>query len=242
MVFGLFSKEKSLQRTIERATNKLAQSADRWGAMEKLKEDGTDAALFGLCRRFGITSSRGVEDEQEKNWVVDTLGGMGAVVLEPLRRYMATATQLSHPLRVLERIVPKPEALAVIDELLKKEPPGYTRDPERRADLIRWLSEWSLITDAELLPRLLPYLADFDENVRFAAIDGLATRDPALVGDALIDGLLRPDEESGRIKLKIAEVLAEKKIPLGERAAQVASGLTGTTAQFAVKNGLLVLR
>jgi hypothetical protein len=242
MVFGLFSKEKSLQRTIERATNKLSQQPDRWGAMEKLKDDGSDPALFGLCKRFGITSMRGVEDEAEKNWVVEVLADKGAMVLEPLRRYMQNATQLSHPLRVLERIVQKTQALEVIDELLAKEKPGYTRDPERRADLIRWLGEWSQITDAELLPRLVPYLSDFDENVRFAAIDGLATRDPALIGAPLIDALLRPDEESGRIKLKIAEVLAEKKIPLGERAAQVASGLTGTTSQFAVKQGVLVTR
>ena len=41
---------------------------DRWSALEKLKEDGSDDALFGLCRRFGITSMKGVEDEAEKNW------------------------------------------------------------------------------------------------------------------------------------------------------------------------------
>ena len=51
MVFGLFSKEKSLQRTIERATNKLSQQADRWAALEKLREDGSDDALVGLCKR-----------------------------------------------------------------------------------------------------------------------------------------------------------------------------------------------
>ena len=50
MVFGLFSKEKSLQRTIERATNKLAQQADRWGALEKLREDGTDEVMRGWLR------------------------------------------------------------------------------------------------------------------------------------------------------------------------------------------------
>ena len=47
MVFGLFSKEKSLQKTIERATNKLAQQPDRWTALEKLKEDGQEAEALG---------------------------------------------------------------------------------------------------------------------------------------------------------------------------------------------------
>jgi hypothetical protein len=242
MVFGLFSKEKSLERTIKRATNKLAQQPDRWGAMEKLKEDGSEAALLGLCKRFGITSHRAIEDEQEKNWVVDVLVEKGAMVLGPLRTFMRSAEQLTFALKVLEGIVPKPEVLKVIDELLATEKPGYTRHPERRLDLIRWLGEWSQLTDGELLERLGPYLADFDENVRFATIDALATRDPAVIGELLIRAMLRPDEESGRIKLRIAEVLAERKIPLGERASEVSAGLTGTTSGFAVKNGVLVAR
>ena len=36
MVFGLFSKERKLKRAISKATNRLAQSADRWAAMERL--------------------------------------------------------------------------------------------------------------------------------------------------------------------------------------------------------------
>jgi hypothetical protein len=242
MVFGLFSKEKALQRTIDKATNKLAQQPDRWGAMEKLKDDGSEAALYGLCRRFGITSMRGVEDEQEKNWVVDVLVEKGAMALAPLRKYMANAEQLSHSLRVLEQIVPVPKVLEVVDELIAGEPPGYTRHPERRTDLIRWLGEWTAPGDDALIKRLVPYLADFDENVRFAAIDALAARDPAKVGEPLITAMLRPEEESGRIKRRIAEVLAEKKIPLGERAPQIAGGLTGTVASFAVKNGVLISR
>jgi hypothetical protein len=242
MVFGLFSKEKSLQRTIDKATNKLAQQADRWGAMERLRDDGSEAALYGLCRRFGITSSRGVEDEQEKNWVVDVLVEKGAMVLPPLRRYMTNAEQLSFPLRVLERIVPPPKVLEVVDELLAREKPGYTRHPERRQDLINWLREWSAISDEDLIGRLVPYLADFDENVRFATIEALATRDPAKYGAHLVAALVRPEEESGRIKLRIAQVLAEKKIPLGDHAEQVAGGLTGTISSFAVKNGVLVER
>src|SRR5512144_2385895 len=104
MVFGLFSKERSLQKTIEKATNKLAQQVDRWSALEKLKEDSSEEALFGLCRRWSITSLKGVDDEQEKNWVVDVLVEKGAMSFAPLVRYMKTAEQLSFPLRVLERI------------------------------------------------------------------------------------------------------------------------------------------
>jgi hypothetical protein len=227
MVFGLFSKEKSLSKTIERATNKLAQQPDRLQSLEKLKEDGSDAALFGLCRRFGITSQKAVEDEWEKHWVVDTLVGHGAAALPPLVRYMKSSDHLSFPLRVLERIGDKAKVLEIADELFATEAPGYVRMPDRRIDLIRWFREWKPGTDAEIVQRLTPYVTDFDENSRSAAIEGMAGRDPALIGAPLIAALLRPEEESGRIKRQILEVLAASNVPLGDQAAGVGAALRG---------------
>lgn len=243
MVFGLFSKEKSLQKTIEKATNKLAQQPDRWGALEKLKDDGSDDALLGLCKRFSVTSMKGVEDEQEKHWVVDSLVGKGEAALPPLVRYMKNAEQLAFPLRVLERIADRDKVLAVADELFASETPGYVRMPDRRIDLLRWFADWKPATDDEVVTRFTPYVTDFDENVRFSAIDGLAHRDPAKIAPPLIAALLRPEEESGRIKRSIVEVLEKAKAPLGDKAPQVAAALTGPLADsFKVEGGVIKTR
>jgi hypothetical protein len=243
MVFGLFSKEKALQKTIEKATNKLAQQPDRWSALEKLKEDGSEDALVGLCRRFAITSMKGVEDEAEKLWVVDTLVALGAAALAPVVRYMKSAEQLAFPLRVLERVAPRDKVLEVTDQLFASEPPGYVRMPERRIDLLRWFSEWKPATDDEVVSRFTPYVTDFDENVRFAAIDGMATRDPARIAPPLIAALIRPEEESGRIKRTIVEVLEKCKAPLGGQAAVVAQALTGPLGEdFKVDAGVIKKR
>jgi hypothetical protein len=227
MVFGLFSKERSLQRTIDKAINKLSQQPDRWAALEKLREDGSEEALFGLCKRFGITSMKGVEDEQEKHWVVDVLVEKGAASWAPLTRYMKTAEQLSFPLRALERVADHDRIIKVVDEIFASEPPGYARFPERRIDLIKWFCEWKEATEDEVLARVTPYLGDFDENVRFTAIDGLASRDPKKIVGPLIDALVRPEEESGRIRRTIIEVLERTKAPLGARARDVATMLSG---------------
>lgn len=246
MVFGLFSsKEKSLQKTIEKATNKLSQQVDRWGALEKLKEDGSDEALYGLCRRWGITSTKGVEDEQEKNWVVETLVGKGMSALPALVRYMKSAEQLAFPLRVLERIAPRDKVLEVADQLFASEPPGYVRMPDRRIDLLRWFAEWKPATDDELVARLTPYVTDFDENVRFTAIIGMTGRDPQKIAPPLIDALLRPEEESGRIKRTIAEVLEKSKAPLGDRASHVAAAIEGAgplSSDYKVDGGVIKKR
>jgi len=243
MVFGLFgNKDKALQKTIERATNKLSQQPDRWGALERLKEEGTDAALVGLCKRWSVTSMKATEDEQEKNWVVDVLVGNGPASLPALITYMKTAEGLSFPLQVVERVADHDKALAIADELFKSEQPGYVRMPDRRIDLIRWFCEWKGATDEEAVPRLTPYVTDFDENVRFTTIEGMATKDPAKIVGPLVDALLRPEEESGRIKRTILEVLAKAKAPLGDRGPAVSAVLVGTLSDYKVENGIVKQR
>ena len=243
MVFGLFSKDRALQRTIEKATNKLAQQPDRWGALEKLREEGTDDALYGLCKRWGVTSMKGVEDEQEKNWVVDVLIEKGDAVLPALVRYMKGADQLAFPLRVLERVADHAKQLAVVDEILASEIPGYVRMPDKRIDLLKWFTEHKGMSDDEVIPRVSPYVADFDENVRFVAIDGMAMRDPAKIAPPLIAALLRPEEESGRIKRTIVEVLEKARAPLGDKAGAVAASLVGPIGEaFKVDAGVIKKR
>ncbi|HET9619952.1 MAG TPA: hypothetical protein VFP84_01205 [Kofleriaceae bacterium] len=243
MVFGLFSKEKALQKTIEKATNKLSQQPDRFAALEKLKEDGSDDALVGLCKRFAITSMKGVEDEQEKHWVVDVLVEKGERVLGPLVRYMKSADGLAFPLRVLERVASREQVLEIADQLFASEQPGYVRMPERRIDLLHWFGDWKPATDDEIVARFTPYVTDFDENVRFAAIDGMARRAPEKIAPPLIAALIRPEEESGRIKRAIVEVLESHQVPLGDQADKVQAVLTGPLGDdFKVVGGLLKKR
>ena len=97
-------------------------------------------------------------------------------------------------------------------------------------------------TDEEAVSRLAPYTTDFDENARFAAIEGLAHRAPALIAPPLVTALLRPEEESGRIKRTILEVLARSRAPLGERAPEVAASMTGPRSDFRVDAGTVVGR
>jgi len=243
MVFGLFSKERSLQKTIEKATNKLAQQPDRWGALEKLRDDGSEEALYGLCKRFGVTSMKGVEDEQEKHWVVDVLVEKGGASMTPVTRYMKSSDQLSFPLRVLERIADHDQIIKIVDEILASEPPGYARFPDRRIDVIKWFCEWKGATEDEVLTRVVPYVTDFDENVRFFAIEGISTREPKKIVDPLIDALIRPEEESGRIRRTIVEVLQRTKAPLGARAQEVATMLSGPLGDdFKIDAGIVKKR
>ncbi len=211
--------------------------------MEKLREDGSEEALFGLCKRFGIVCQKASEDEAEKTWVADVLVAKGPLALAPLRRFLKNSAQLAFALQVLGQIVDKDKVLEVLDEVLATEEPGYTRDHERRLDVIKWLGEWKHGTAEDVVPRLAPYLKDHSEDVRYFAAEGIARHWSPEVGGHLLAALLNPEEEAGRFKRFLAELLAQHKHPLGGEVDKVRGALIGTaTDGFAVKDGMLIAR
>jgi HEAT repeat protein len=227
-MFGLFSKDRSLKRAMDKVSNQHAQSPDRWAAMEKLGKAGTEDALFALCKRFSFKYDKTIEDAQEKEWVVDAVARKGDAALPALRRYMASASTLHYPLVILGKIAPPPTTvLDIVDEILATEPPGYTRDPERRTDVIAWLGEWEAGDAAEVAKRIIPYLADFDENVRYKAVDSIALKPHESAAEPLLAALTREEEESRRLKVRIAEVLAEQQWDLGDHKTQVSAMFEG---------------
>ena len=221
-MFG-FSKDRSLRRAMDKVLNKHAQSVDRFAAMEKLGKDGSDDSLFALTRRFSFKYDKTIEDQQEKEWVKDTLISKGEASLPAVRRYMKDATTLHYPLIVVGRVASIKVALEIADELLASEPPGYTRDPERRTDVIAWLAECDEASNEEVTTRCIPYLADFDENVRYKAVDSIALKPHPIASGPLVDALVREEEESRRLRVRIGEVLAENQWDLGDKKSDVAA-------------------
>lgn len=240
MVFGLFSKERAFQRTVKKAHNKLSQSVERWGALEKLRDIGTDEALYQLLRRFSFASLKSVDDEQEKAWVVQAMIAIGERGLGPLRKYMKSTSTIAYPLRILEEVADRDQALDIVDELLADEAPGYTKDTSKRSQLIDWLAEWPAGTEDDAVKRVTPYLADFDEGVRFAAVEALSLRCTEDAAEPLIDALLNEDEESGRLKARIVEVLHDQSLPLGERKKEIGKVLPDINSEFRVQRDKII--
>ncbi len=214
-LFDLLSKDgrarSALDRSIKKVNDKWAQSADRFTAMEKLKEIGTEEAYDGLLKRFSYVYDKTIEDEQEKQWIETTLVGLGDRALPSVRKYILNGETVAWALRILGQIATPERALEIIDELIEREEPGYTRHPQKKIQFITWLGDWKGAKPADVARRIVPYLADFDGDVRFAAVEALAHQqaDEADARGPLLDALNRPEEESRRIKVRIAEVLAD---------------------------------
>ena len=211
-LLDIFSKEKREARAragnIQRAINKYSQTGDRYKAMEALAIEGSDEATYGLLRRFGMMYDKSIEDEQEKEWVYDTLVSKGESALPAVKRYLVSANSVSWPLRVLQKIAPSKDAeLDTVAEVLARHEPGYERDPTKKIQLIRHLGLMKLAKAPALVA---PYLGDMDEGVRLASIEALLVlKNEETARDKLLELFVSDAEESLRLRLRIAEGFAD---------------------------------
>ncbi len=211
-LLDIFSKEKREARArtgnIQRAINKYSQTGDRYKAMEALAIEGSDESTYGLLRRFGMMYDKSIEDEQEKEWVYDTLVSKGESALPAVKRYLVSANSVSWPLRVLQKIAPSKDAeLDTVAEVLARHEPGYERDPTKKIQLIRHLGLMKLAKAPALVA---PYLGDMDEGVRLASIEALLTlKNEETARDKLLELFISDAEESLRLRRCIAEGFAD---------------------------------
>jgi len=219
-LLDLFSKEKSRERNAARAINKYAQSPDRLKALQTLLADGSPEALYAVMRRFGMMYDKTIDDEQEKDYVFESLVEKGGVVLETLKKYLLSAESVSWPLRVLDKVVAtKDEVVTVLAEVMKRHEPGYERDPTKKIQLLTHLGG---IKNPRVPGLVVPYLADMDAGVRYAAAEALLKQeDEAAVSGPLLNLFVSDQEESLRLRIRIADGFAELGWPLGDKRAEV---------------------
>jgi hypothetical protein len=224
-----FSKDGRDQRAREkntaRAVNKYMQSPDRMKALQALRDDGSDEALYGLMKRFGMMYDKSIEDEQEKEWVFELLVEKGADVLPALKKYMTTADSISWPLRLLDKVVdPKEGRIDVIAEVLTRHEPGYERDPTKKIQLMTHLAG---LKHARVSPLVAPYLEDMDEGVRYAAVEALLKQgEESIARLPLLDHIIK--EDSLRLRIRIADGIAELGWAVADRRADVEKVLPDT--------------
>ena len=209
-ILDLFSKQGRVERArasnIKGALNKYAQSGDRFKNLQALRDDGTEEAIYGLLRRFGMMYDKTIEDEQEKDWVFEVLVEKGASIIPSLKRYLLTAESISWPLRLLEKVANKEQALDVLKEGLARHEPGYERDPTKKIQLLNHLAAFK---DGRVPPLLVPYLGDMDEGVRYATVEALVRQaDEAVARVPLLEQFVSEQEDSLRIRIQIADGFA----------------------------------
>jgi len=142
--------------------------------------------------------------------VVRMLVEKGSDAVDPILRFLGTHHNVEWPVQALSEILSKEELVPKLVEILDKVAAASEfTPPEHKADLIRAMRGH---VTPEIALVLRQFLSDDDDDVRIAAIEAISeigeeVREPLL--EAFLEAEDRP-----RIRIKIAEVLADRDWPV----------------------------
>ena len=215
-LFDFFlSDEKKIAKHTRRLTNRDSQPDDREASARWLAEKATPESILGLLSRLDLSLEHQLKDAGEKEFVYSLLSGLGAPGVEPLRIWLRQCKQFALPLRLLAEQVGEEASIDMALEMLEIERKKDDFKPAKKKGLLIWLSE---IRDPRCTETAAPFLEDFDEGVRYAAAEVIIAQADDAGRVPLLVAVARPEEESNRLRVRIAEVFHSRRWSVGEYA------------------------
>jgi hypothetical protein len=196
-----------LERAIKGANNKFKPKDYRQVALNEVitaARARNPVAIQGLLARFAVCAEPSSEDEQEKEWVCETLVEIGADGIDQLRRALRTAESVTWVHRVLRSVLSEEEYKKELLEVLDDFDTEYERNPDRKLQTIMALSE---TPSAEVTTALLRFLEDVDETVRYQTVAALVKHRDENAREPLLEALC--SDESIRVRNIIINAFAE---------------------------------
>ena len=195
---------------MKRLTEPQGEDSPRIEAAEKLGEWGTPDALYGLLKRFTISSKNLTQDIEEKRMVVRMLVAKGRDAVDPIVRFVSSHHQVEWPIQALSEILPREELTPKLVAALEKVAAASAfTPPEHKSDLIRAVRGHAT---PEIAAVLKQFLSDDDDDVRIAAIEAIEEVGEEM-RETLLEALIEADDRP-RIRIKVAEVFADHDWPV----------------------------
>jgi hypothetical protein len=206
----IFSAESQIQRHQRRLLNRDSQPEDRDASARWLSEKGTPTTLMALLQRFDVSLEHQLKDAGEKEFVYSLVASHGQKAIEPVKAWLRQCKQFAMPLRLLAELSGQDSAVEMAFELLDIEHKKDDFKPEKKRGVLTWLAE---VRHPGVIPAVKPFLADFDDGVRFAAVQVLANQPGDAARPLLEAALANPKEESNRLQVRICEIFQSKGWP-----------------------------
>ncbi len=208
------SDERAVLRHAERVMDKRAMSPDRFASIEYLCRLATAEAWRALLPRFNFNVDPSITDREEKTYIFDSITANFENAVEPVKEFLRVSPSLTWPMKMLKTMVSSEDLVTELVSFLATYDTGYEKNAERKGQLISALEEE---IDPRVPAAVLPFLADFTEDIRFAAVRTLVAQADEVAREPLIKLLI--EDTSARIRSTVVEGLAERgwAIDVGQR-------------------------
>lgn len=189
--------------------DRRVQNYDRQEAIQALSDLGTADAVEVLLKRFTFVIDPSIIDQEEKDSAFQGIVRAGGPAIEPVRAFAAKAESLAWPMKIVKELLDENDYVAELLRWLSKWDTEYAKFVDPKVQILSALEEYQNPRIAEEVER---FLEDVNEPARFHAASTLLAQDAPGSSEALGRALL--DEESVRVRVRIAEGLAGRGWPL----------------------------
>ncbi|HEX9241683.1 MAG TPA: HEAT repeat domain-containing protein [Anaeromyxobacter sp.] len=214
-LFGLFgSKEEREKSALRKLAGKLTERygppENRQKAIVQLGDLGTPGALETLLLRFTVRVDPGITDDEEKETTRALLVEAGPAAIPPIEKFVTEHDDgIAWGLHILAELAPPEKVREVVLRELRRLGKIYTRDPEKKLVLLKWLTEHHAGAGGPALEEaLLPLLEDFSDDVRISTTRALAALEPGVGSRDALLGLLLRDQDNARVRGEVLEALS----------------------------------
>jgi len=177
-LFDIFSSKptpKKIDKISKRMLNEHHQQQVRQEAIEELIAFGTDDAISALVRRLGTNFRDTIKNEQEKRYIDQVLvEHFGERAITPLETYVRTEQTISAAIRTLSKLVDEEWLVGLCVDTLGNYAPGDHRTIDPKLQLVDALADYP--EDPRVIPAVLPYALDHDDDIRVKTMDLLEER------------------------------------------------------------------
>jgi hypothetical protein len=189
--------------------DRRVQNYDRQEAIQALSDLATAEAAEVLLKRFTFHIDPSIIDQDEKESAFRGIVRAGVAAIEPVRAFAAKAESLAWPMKIAKELLDENEYVAELLRWLSKWDTEYAKFVDPKVQILTALEEHKGPQIAEAVER---FLEDVNEPARFHAASTLLVQDAPASAGALGKALL--DEESVRVRVRIAEGLATRGWPM----------------------------
>jgi HEAT repeat protein len=187
------------------------QNYDRQEAIQALSEMASAEAVEVLLKRFTFHMDPSITDQEEKDAAFRGILRAGQNAIEPVRAFAARAESLAWPMKIVKELLAEGEYTQELLRWLAKWDTEYAKFVDPKVQILTALEEERHPQIREGVER---FLEDVNEPARFHAAATLLAQGDAEALPALAKLLL--EEESVRVRTKVAEGLAARAWPLAE--------------------------
>jgi len=173
-------KSKSLEKKITKYAVKICHINTTHEAREQIIYELSQIpgvnAVAALVNRFNLTlHDNPIKDESEKEKVAKEIVRRGDISIEPVKKYIKGAQEVSWPFDILRDLVSEEEFVKFAIEILTTEEALFDdRVIEKRLDVMKVLMPYK---SSEIYKKVLKLVDDDDDRVKILALNILANQE-----------------------------------------------------------------